>query len=313
MKWIKSQEQSMPTLENSVLTIGNFDGVHLGHQKLLIELQRQSKVLNLPSVVCTFKPHPLKVLKPEADVHRLFDYRDQAEMMERFSVDYLVEVKFTPQMSIMTPTEFMDFYILKHFNPKQVVVGYDFSIGKNKTGDYEFLKQYCEQHHIGCAQVSALEVDHKIVSSSLIRQELRQGNVEAVKSLLGRRYYLRGPVDVGNQRGKSLGIPTANMSPEVEFVPKNGVYFSLTHFLGKVYYSITNIGVNPTFVSEKSILKVETHILDFDLDIYGEQIKVELCQFHREEKKFENVSVLVDQIQSDIQAARDYFKKCKVD
>ncbi len=307
MKWIRTQEQSLPQLKSSVLTIGNFDGVHLGHQSLIHTLVESAKIMNSPSVVCTFRPHPRAVLYPEKPVHRLFDYRDQCEMMQSLNVDFLIEEKFTKDFSMMSREEFLDLYVVRHFKPVHLIVGYDFSFGKNRTGDHHFLKQYCENKSIKLTIQPALEKNSQLVSSSVIRKFLEHGDLEKAHEFLGRRYYLRGPVCVGHQRGRSIGVPTANISPEIEFVPRHGVYFTKVYWQDQLFFAITNIGYNPTFQSSELNLKVETHIFDFEKEIYGDQIKIKLFKFHRDEIKFLNVEVLKNQIQKDMLEARRYF------
>lgn len=308
MKWIRTQEQSLPNIQKSVLTIGNFDGVHLGHQQLIKTLVDKAKKLDLPSLVCTFKPHPLQVLHPGMPSHRLFDYRDQAENMSLLGVDYLIEEKFTKEMSLMSAVDFMDLYVVRHFNPLHIVVGYDFTFGKDRSGDHKFLEDYCHNKGIGLTQVPAMEVSGQIVSSSAIRKMIEHGDMQKASEFLGRKYYLRGPVKLGYQRGRTLGVPTANISPEIEFIPRKGVYFSRAKIKDNWYYSITNIGVNPTFENENHILKVETHIFDFSQDIYGEQIQVELDLFHRDEIKFSGIETLKIQISRDIDEAKKFYK-----
>ncbi|MCM2353848.1 MAG: bifunctional riboflavin kinase/FAD synthetase [Pseudobdellovibrio sp.] len=308
MKWIRTVDQSLPHLTGSVLTVGNFDGVHLGHQKLLKELVFQGKEYNVPSVVCTFKPHPRVLLNPGTPVHRLFDYKDQAERMEALGVDFLIEEKFTKDFSLMQADEFLDLYINRYFKPKHIVVGYDFNFGKDRSGGIDFLRDYCQKNKIGLTVVSALEENGQVVSSSVIRKLLEHGNLEQAEKFLGRKYYIRGPVRVGFKRGRQLGVPTANVSPDIDFIPRKGVYFSTVYWNDKVFKSITNIGYNPTFESTNSYLKVETHIFDFNQEIYGEQIKVELQHFHRDEMKFSSVDALKHQIYNDIAESRKFFQ-----
>ncbi len=307
MKWIRTVDQSLPHLNGSVLTVGNFDGVHLGHQKLLKELIFQGKEYNLPSVVLTFKPHPRVLLNPGTPVLRLFDYKDQAEKMEAMGIDFLIEEKFTKDFSLMQADEFLDLYITRYFKPKHLVVGYDFNFGKDRSGGIDFLREYCQKNQIGLTVVSALELSGQVVSSSVIRKLLEHGNLEQAEQFLGRKYYIRGPVRVGFKRGRQLGVPTANVSPDIDFVPRKGVYFSLVYWNEKVFKSITNIGYNPTFENDNSYLKVETHIFNFNEEIYGEQIKVELQHFHRDEMKFSSVDSLKHQIFNDIDEARKFF------
>lgn len=307
MKWIKSQETALPHFKSSVLTIGNFDGVHLGHQKLLMEVLAQSKNYNVPSVVCTFRPHPRTVLRPQEPYHRMFDYRDQFEVMTKMGIDFLIEEKFSKDFSLMAAEEFLENYIEKIFNPKHLVVGYDFNFGKLRSGNAEFLRQFCQSKKWGLTIVPAFEKDGQIISSSQIRKLLEHGDLKKVEEYLGRPYYLRGPVRLGYKRGRLLGVPTANLSPEIDFVPRKGVYFTWAYLKDKKMPSITNIGYNPTFENSDSYIKVETHLFNFDEDIYGEHLKVELCQFHRDEIKFGSFELLKTQIHKDLSLAKNYF------
>lgn len=307
MEWIKSQETALPHFKSSVLTVGNFDGVHLGHQKLLNELLRQSKIYNAPSVVCTFKPHPRVVLRPQEAHHRLFDYRDQFEVLSEMGIDYLIEEKFSKDFSLMTGEEFLENYIEKIFKPRHLVVGYDFNFGKSRSGNTEYLVQFCQQKGWGLTVVNAYEKEGQIVSSSQIRKLLEHGDLKKAEEFLGRPYYLRGPVRLGYKRGRLLGVPTANLSPEIDFVPRNGVYFTWAFLRDRKIPSITNIGYNPTFENSDSYIKVETHLFDFDEDIYGEHLKIQLLQFHRDEMKFGSLELLKNQIHKDLEQARIYF------
>ncbi len=307
MEWIKSQDTALPHFKSSVLTVGNFDGVHLGHQKLLNELLTQSKNYKVPSVVCTFKPHPRVILRPQEPHHRLFDYRDQCEVLEKMGIDYLIEEKFSKDFSLMSGEEFLENYIEKIFHPKHLVVGYDFNFGKSRSGNTEYLKQFCQQKGWGLTIVDAFEKEGQIVSSSQIRKLLEHGDLKKAEDFLGRPYYLRGPVRVGYKRGRLLGVPTANLSPEIDFVPRKGVYFTWAFLNDRKIPSITNIGFNPTFENSDSYLKVETHLFDFDEDIYGEHLKIQLLQFHRDEMKFGSFELLKAQIHKDLEQARNYF------
>lgn len=312
MKWIHSQQMPLPQFAASVLTVGNFDGVHLGHQSLLKELVACAQSLKAPSVVCTFRPHPKKILQPQTPVHRLFDYRDQAEMMEKLNIDYLIEEKFSKDFSLMSAEQFIENYLEPIYKPVHLVIGYDFNFGRSRTGNAELLLEYASKKKIKLTVVPPFEIDGQIVSSTVIRKFLEHGDLEKVKKFLGRSYYLRGPVRLGYQRGRTLGVPTANISPEIEFVPRLGVYFTKTILQDKTYPSITNIGYNPTFETQDPYLKVETHIFDFNQDIYGQQMQVELVYFHRDEMKFSSVEALKKQIEKDQQQARDYFNQMKV-
>ena len=307
MEWIRTQEQKLPHFDSSVLTIGNFDGVHLGHQKLLKALVTTAQELNTQSIVCTFKPHPRAILRPDEPVHRLFDYKDQADMIEKLHVNFLIEEKFSKDLALMSAESYLENYIERFYKPIHLVVGYDFNFGNQRTGNTDFLKIFCDKKKWGLTVVPAVEKEGIIVSSSQIRKMLEHGDLKKAEEFLGRPYYLRGPVRVGYKRGRILGVPTANLSPEIEFAPRLGVYFSKVLYKGRIFPSITNIGINPTFENSDPYLKVETHIFNFDQDIYGEHISVELCHFHRDEQKFTSIDLLKIQIFKDIGLAKNYF------
>lgn len=308
MKWIRSQDEAVPHLKSSVLTIGSFDGVHLGHQKLLTKLVQTARENNTVSVALTFRPHPRTVLRPQEPHHRLFDHRDQAEKIESLGVDFLIEEKFSKDFSLMTAEEFLKNYILKNYNPVHLVVGYDFNFGHSREGNIEMLREFCRLHQIQLTVVEPYLLDGQIVSTSLIRLALEQGMIHKANQFLGRSYYLRGPVRVGHRRGRTIGTPTANISPEVEFIPRKGVYVTLAYLGDEVFQSVTNIGYNPTFETNDSYFKVETFIFDFDRDIYGAHLKIELMHFLRDECKFGSIDALKHQIEQDILQAQKYFQ-----
>ncbi|HEY8269292.1 MAG TPA: bifunctional riboflavin kinase/FAD synthetase [Pseudobdellovibrionaceae bacterium] len=292
----------------SVVSIGNFDGVHLGHQKLLRLAVQEGKTLGVPIVVFTFYPHPVTVLYPERKIQRLFDSRDQREQLNRLGITHLIEQEFTHNFAQLSAADFVQFYLIDKLKVKTLVVGYDFSFGSHRQGDIPYLQKICQQKNIKLVVVSAHEEDGVIVSSSKIRAELKLGDLKKVYSFLGRNYYLRGIVHHGDARGRTLGVPTANMSPTVDFVPRRGVYITQTHYQNKTYSSITNIGFNPTFHGESHpLIKTETHLFDFNEDIYGQEIQVDLLQYLRDEKKFSGVQELLAQIHADIQQAKDFF------
>lgn len=292
----------------SVVSIGNFDGVHLGHQKLLRQAVQEGKNLLLPIVVFTFYPHPVSVLYPERKIQRLFDLRDQREQLDRLGITHLVEQEFTRNFAKLSASDFVQFYLVDKLKAKALVVGYDFSFGANRQGDIPFLEKICKEKGIHLIVVAAHEEGGVIVSSSKIRDELRLGDLKKVYGFLGRNYYLRGIVHHGDARGRTIGVPTANMTPTVDFLVRRGVYITQTHYRNKTYSSITNIGFNPTFHGETNPpIKTETHLFDFDEDIYGQEIQVDLLEYLRDEKKFSGVQELLTQIHADIRQAKGYF------
>lgn len=296
-------------LESSVVTIGNFDGVHLGHQQLVENVVREAKYFGVPSVVYTFYPHPVKVLHPERPTYRLFDLKDQQEQFEQRGIDFVIIENFTKSFSQVSPQYFLDHYIVAHLHPKTLVVGHDFSFGADRAGNIPFLEKYCAENGIRLIVIPPYQYQGLVVSSSLIREKLKIGEVEKANELLGRPYYLRGHVEKGFQRGRSIGVPTANIHPDVDFLPRRGVYCTLTKVGQHLHPSVTNIGVNPTFEENGNGIKIETHLFDFNAHLYGSEVEVFLLHFIRDEKKFSGIEELKSQIQNDMEEARRYFRE----
>jgi riboflavin kinase/FMN adenylyltransferase len=288
------------------LTIGNFDGVHLGHQQLLKESKLWAKAHQGVSVVLTFEPHPALVLNPKISHARLFPLADQREQLQKQDVNGVVVQSFTEDFAQMSATDFLQNYIETCFHPQQIVVGYDFGFGRNREGNLQMLQAFCASRKIDLQIVKALKIDEEVVSSSAIRELVRAGNVKKANRYLGRAFYLQGEVVLGAQRGRLLGFPTANLLLSSEFVPKLGVYVSRVSRGESSYESVTNIGINPTVESD-GVLRVESHLLNFSGDIYGHAIRVELLDYIREEKKFANLEELKMQIARDVQSAREWF------
>lgn len=298
-------------IPGTVVTLGNFDGVHRGHQELLISLTSEAKAFSVPSVVVTFDPHPVQVLYPDRKLEKLFDSDDQFEQLSQWGVDYCLVQKFSKEFSEISAEDFLQDYLFKTLRPKTLVVGHDFSFGNNRQGQLKDLEVFCSAQGIKLIIIPPLKLDGRIVSSSRIREGLKSGQLEDVLQCLKRPYYYKGQVVKGLARGRTIGVPTANIEPLVSFQPKYGVYFCDVWVIKspqeiRKCQGITNIGVNPT-VGHDLKLKVETHLFDFFEDIYGVTLRVELKKFHREEKKFSDFQVLKEQIHLDIQSAKDYF------
>ncbi|HEX7676143.1 MAG TPA: bifunctional riboflavin kinase/FAD synthetase [Bdellovibrio sp.] len=314
MQIYQGVRQLNPVLESSVVTIGNFDGVHLGHQQLIQNVTREAQYFGVPSIVYTFHPHPMKVLHPERATERLFDLRDQQEQFETMGIDVVIIEEFTKDFAKVTPQDFLENYIVKNLHPKTLVVGHDFTFGADRAGNIPFLEKFCAEKGIRLIIIPPFQQNSLVVSSTKIREALKEGQVEKANELLGRTYYLRGHVEKGFQRGRTIGVPTANIHPDIEFVPRKGVYFTQTKIGGHYHTSITNIGINPTFHEDKkSPIKIESHIFDFDAQLYGVEVEVFLCHFHRDEKKFNGIEELKAQIQDDMTQARRYFDEHKKD
>ncbi|MGZ3768061.1 MAG: bifunctional riboflavin kinase/FAD synthetase [Bdellovibrio sp.] len=308
----KGAKQLPSPLEASVVTIGNFDGVHLGHQQLLENVVREARHFGIPGVVYTFHPHPVKVLHPERATYRLFDLKDQQEQFAQRGIEYVILENFTKEFSKISPQQFLDEFVMAQLHPKTLVVGHDFSFGADRSGNIPFLENYCAQKGVRLIIIPPFQYQGHLVSSTLIRENLKNGDVEKANELLGRTYYLRGHVVKGFERGRTIGVPTANVHPDVEFIPRRGVYCTLTKVRSQLYSSISNIGVNPTFSDngEKTV-KIETHLFDFNDHLYGTEVEVYLLHFLRDEKKFSGIDELKKQIQKDITEAQRYFSEHK--
>ena len=286
------------------LTIGNFDGVHLGHQQLLKKIREECTRKNLSFVVVTFIPHPQKILQPEKERFLLNSYEKRRELLESLGVNYLVEMKFTRDFSTLSPDEFMKTHLFSYEGLREFYLGYDFAFGANKQGGHDMALEFCRPRGIHVEIQPKFEFENEIVSSTFIRELLLQGKVDEASRFLGRSFQLEGVVIKGEGRGKKIGYPTANIqvSPDL-LVPQNGVYVTRTRYQNMTYQSVTNIGHNPTF-KEGRHLHIETNIFDFDSDIYGERLEIEFLKKLRDEKKFPTVNDLINQIRTDVESAR---------
>lgn len=296
---------------STVLTIGNFDGVHRGHQELIRRAVDRARALAVPSVVFTFEPHPVAVLRPDLKLRRLFDADDRREQLEKLGVDILVVEPFSRRFSQLTPEKFLIESVIRPFQPKAVVVGYDFSFGANRAGGIDFLMAHAAAPggNFDVEVVAPVTIDlggnDTIVSSTRIRHSLAMGRADEARELLGRSYVLRGIVKKGAGRGRTIGIPTANIEPTVEPGVQTGVYAAWALVRGKKIEALVNIGVNPTFEGKDAVvLHVEAHLPTYDGvkdgDLYGEKLELGFVQKIRDEKKFSGASELVTQIRDDI-------------
>lgn len=303
-------------LKASVLTVGNFDGVHVGHRLLLSRLTQAARTQNLPSVVVTFDPHPVQVLYPERGMRRLFDLSDIQTQMRGLGVDILVVQPFSREFSKLPPIQFVENWLVRPFRPRLIIVGYDFSFGANRQGSIEFLMQAGE---FAVDVVSPVMHLGAAVSSTRIRQAVEAGEVELAAELLGRAFYVRGEVEHGAGRGRTIGVPTANLKITAETVPARGVYAAIARVRGQEWPAAVNIGLNPTFASSdmaqartSKALTIEAHLIGFPGaqspetagNIYGETVSLEFIRRLRDEMKFSSVADLVQQIQRDIRDAK---------
>ncbi|WP_415713579.1 bifunctional riboflavin kinase/FAD synthetase [Maridesulfovibrio sp.] len=300
----KSISEIVKPDQGTCVTIGNFDGVHKGHQRLISSTCRKAKANGLASVVVTFDPHPLRVLVNRKTPPFITLTSQKLELIALHKPDIILALNFTKEMAALSPEEFIQQYLITPLNMKEMVVGYDYALGKGRSGNYETIMKLGKKYDYGIERLDPVIINDAVVSSSRIRDLVSEGNVWDVRPLLGRFYQVRGEVVHGmNRGGRLLGFPTANIKLEDELFPKKGVYAIRVEVEGKVLPGVANIGKNPTFGNEA--LSVEAHILDFSEDIYGKDIRVHFIQRIRSEKKFNGLDELKDRIAVDIGLARE--------
>ncbi len=289
---------------NACVTIGNFDGVHSGHQQLFSRVVEKARKRGGTSIAITFDPHPLQILLP-GGIKLISTCEQKIELIEMAGIDILLIVPFSEEYAKTTADHFVADLLVKRLGTQELVIGYDYAFGKGRSGNIDFIKKQGKILGFSVDVVEAHYEQNQLVSSSRIRQLVIEGRMADARFLLGRHYQIRGTVQVGKQRGgKEVGFPTANLKLEEEdLVPKRGVYVTQVICDGKCYGGILNIGYNPTFGEEQ--LVVETHIFDFNRDIYGRPIKLNLLKFLRSEKKFSGVKELSEQIVKDVVIAKE--------
>jgi riboflavin kinase/FMN adenylyltransferase len=294
-------------LTNPVLTIGNFDGVHKGHLALFDKVKERARAIGGQSVVMTFEPHPLKIMRP-ADGPRLITHTGQKlELIEKAGIDIIVCVSFDRDFATIPARDFITEILVRKIGIKEIVVGYDYTFGHNRGGDINLLREMGKSLSFIVHIVGPIEIDHILVSSTSIRRMIQEGRLAEAKVLLGRDFEVQGTVVKGHDRGgRLLGFPTANLNPHGELLPKRGVYAAKLLIDDVLYNGVTNVGYNPTFGDTG--LTVETHVLDYSGDLVGKTIKVRFIQRLRDEKTFESLEELSGQIARDVAQAKEVFR-----
>jgi riboflavin kinase / FMN adenylyltransferase len=286
------------------LTIGTYDGVHRGHQEIIRRIVSEARQSGGLAVALTFFPPPAVVLKKRTESYYLTSPEERAALLGALGVDVVITHPFNLQVAAMSAREFMT-SLHEHFGLKHLCVGYDFALGRGREGDVPMLQRLGGEFGYSVEAVKPVEIDSKVVSSSLIRTYLAAGDVEQAAQLLGRPYQVGGEVVLGDRRGKLLGIPTANLSVWAErALPKAGVYVCHALLKNRMWGAVTNVGVRPTFENQPVQPRVEAHILDFREEIYGEQLSLDFLAHLRDEARFPSVQALVEQINKDISRAR---------
>jgi riboflavin kinase/FMN adenylyltransferase len=286
-------------------TIGNFDGVHIGHKRILSAVKETAGKKGLSSCVITFHPHPQKVLQ-NIDIPLLMPIRERLRLLEQEGIDFVACYTFTKDMSKITAKDFISEILVGRLKIKHLIIGPDFAFGRKREGNAELLKAMGQAYDFETTVVGPVFIDNEIVSSSAIRNSLREGDTKRAARFLGYFYYIEGDVTEGEKRGRRIGYPTANLSTDWDMLPKTGVYATRAYIDGDKLDSITNIGYRPTFGNNK--LLIETHIFDFNSDIYGKRLRLEFIERIRDEKRFESVGALVAEIGMDVEKVKDVLK-----
>ena len=298
--------QTVNPLRNPVATIGNFDGVHRGHLTLFDMVKQRAAMINGESVVITFDPHPLKVMKPGNGPPLITPTEQKLSLIKAAGIEIIFCIPFTRNFASISAREFVQNILLDGIGIREIVVGYDYSFGRGREGNIELLKEMGQTGGFLVHVAEPVHIGDRLVSSTAIRELLQEGNLPDAKLLLGRDYQISGQVIKGmNRGGRLLGFPTANLDPIDELVPRVGVYAVHVVIDDTVFEGVTNIGYNPTF--GKGPFSVETHILDFERDLVGKNIIIRFKKRLRNEKKFASIDELSDQIRKDVLTAKKLF------
>ncbi|WP_250435577.1 bifunctional riboflavin kinase/FAD synthetase [Hanstruepera flava] len=307
MKIIQSSKSE--TLQNSVVTIGTFDGVHIGHQKIIKRLIDTAKKEGLTSVVLTFFPHPRMVLQNDADIKLINTIKERQDILDALGLDYLFLKQFTKDFSRWSAEDFVQKLLVNQLNAKKVIIGYDHHFGRNRSANIDDLKAFGEQYNFEVEEISAQDVNDVSVSSTKIRKALLEGDIATANSYLGYNFMLNGIVVKGKGLGKNIGYPTANLYIEETYklIPKQGVYIVQSTISNKRVYGMMNIGQNPT-VNASQNQNIEIHFFDFNRSIYNLELKIELLVRIRDEKKFDSIETLSQQLEQDKITSLAYIK-----
>ena len=286
------------------LAIGVFDGVHLGHQAVISTSAQHARAANGTPVVVTFDPHPEKILRPQAAPHLLTATPHKIALIRDLGVRHLLIITFSKQFAATEPEDFVQQLVNDSKPLREICVGHEWSFGKNRRGNLELLKKLGTQFDFNVIGIPPVTVNGEVVSSTTIRQAVETGELKKAAEMLGREYTILGTVVRGDDLGKKIGFPTANLSAHNEQFPPNGVYFAEAKLDEVRYSGVVNLGYRPTVSSSKTERVLEIHLLDFNRDIYGKDIEVHFIRYLRPEKKFENLDALVRQIKADVKQAR---------
>jgi riboflavin kinase/FMN adenylyltransferase len=288
------------------LAIGVFDGVHLGHQAVISTSTRHAHSADGTPVVVTFDPHPAKILRPNDAPHLLTATQHKVALIRALGVGHLLIIKFDKTFAANSPENFTEQLVQGSKPLREICVGHEWSFGKNRAGNLDLLKKLGARFDFDVVGIPPVKTKHGVVSSTAIRQAVEAGDLTRAAEMLGREYTILGTVTGGEKLGKKIGFPTANLSAHSEQFPPNGVYFAEAWLKGVLLHGVVNLGFRPTVSSGEPERILEIHLLDFDRDIYGEDLEIRFVRYLRSEKKFENVDALVRQINADVRQAREF-------
>ena len=293
--------------EKTIVTIGTFDGIHIGHQKILKNLIRAANNEGKKSVLLTFFPHPRMVLQKDNKILLLNTIEEKSGLLEKMGLDYLIIHPFSREFSRLTALDFVRDILVNKLNTSRLIIGYDHHFGKNREGNIHQLKEYSLLYDFKVEEIPAQDIDDVSVSSTKIRTALKDGNLKTANNYLGYHYMLNGTVVSGKKLGGTIGFPTANLEIKEPYklIPKTGVYIIKTHINTVLYTGIMNIGFNPTVLGKHQT--IEAHLFDFNEDLYGKEITIEFIYFLREEHKFKSIEELVVQLNIDKENAISYL------
>ncbi len=302
MRIVRGLKNFNERLPNPVLTLGNFDGVHLGHQAIFKKVIERARAINGTSIVFTFEPHPLKVLAPERSPRMLNTFHGKMKLFAEAGIEIVICANFTRTFAEQHPEDFARDVLLKQIGVREVYVGYDYAFGKGREGSIESLKEMGRAFGFEVGIVEAVQVNDIVVSSSVIRDLISSGRVEEAATLLGRMYTIEGEVVHGSHRGKTLGFPTANLKIVNELIPSHGVYAVLAQVEDQSVKSVASIGIRPTF--DAGPVSIEVYLFEFHKELYGKGMEISFVKRLRGEEKFPNADALVQQIRKDVQDAQ---------
>jgi len=307
MEIFRHIEEPKLSASSSVVTLGNFDGIHLGHQALIRRTVEEGKSLGVPSVVLTFEPHPLKLLAPARAPKLILLHKDKMRLLQSLGVDIVVIQNFDAPFADLEAADFVRTFLVERLRAKKLWVGRDLRFGKGRGGTVGDLMQWGKNWGFDVGTVEPILIEGERVSSSRIRQLVEHGRVDEATPLLGRYHFISGKVVNGHRRGRDLGFPTANIASRNEVVPQDGIYATVLQIGDESHLSVSSIGFNPTF--GPAAHTIESFILNFDRSIYGESVRLSFVKRIREEKKFDSVEQLVAQMRGDVSAAQSIFDK----